>query len=59
MNSSELTEPENWHFFQEFSNFFKLESMMQSYTQNNQENFTGQQINYNIYYVLIYSYIIC
>lgn len=42
MNSSELTEPENWHFFQKFANFFKLESIMQSYTSNNQENFTGK-----------------
>lgn len=61
MNSSELTEPENWHFFQKFSNVFKLESVMQSYTSNNQVNFTEKQINYNIliYYVLIYSSIIC
>lgn len=43
MNTSELTEPENRIFFWKFSNFFKLESMIQSYTSNNGENFTGEQ----------------
>lgn len=40
MNSSELTEPENGNFFKSSQlNSFKLESIMPSYTLNNQRKF--------------------
>jgi len=47
MNSSELTEPENGNSFKSSQlHSFKSESTMPSYTANNQENFTGKQINF-------------